>query len=188
MPMTAAGVQFCCFLPHLMHSSLVTSVCNWLYVMSSGILGIFVLPPFPIICSAMSHWLVILLYYGRTTCFVLHKYYCSLPWYMFDLPRGRAVHRRRICHSCDISYKRSADSHIYAQTFGFTYYAQTHKASHSSPTPSTPCPLLTKCDFEQSSPKSISFFAAKSHTKLSFSSLHTSHYLASSILLRNYIS
>ena len=65
--------------------------------MSSEIMGLFVLPPFPIICSAMSHWLANLLYYGRTTCFVLHKYYCSPPWCMFDLPRGRAVHRRRIC-------------------------------------------------------------------------------------------
>ena len=80
MPMAAAGEQFCCFLSHLMHSSLVTSVCDWLHVMSSGILGLFVLLPFPIICSAMSHWLANLLYHGRTTCFVLHKYYCSPPW------------------------------------------------------------------------------------------------------------
>ena len=60
---------------------------------------------------------------------------------MFDLPYCRAVHRRRICHSRDISCKRSADSHISAQTLGFTYYAQ-HAKSVTS-TPSTQCPLLT---------------------------------------------
>ena len=82
-PMATAGVQFCCFWPHLMHSSFVIGV-----IVVSGCMH------FPIIYSSMSRWQLgisrklALLWAYYALCFAQVLLVC-----IFDLPSGRAVHR-----------------------------------------------------------------------------------------------
>ena len=106
-PMAAARVQFCCSDP-IMYSSLVTgvlAVSSCMHITNSGILGLFVLPPFRIICSSMSHW--------QLGCHVAGQFIAGVS--------VTSVTSHAHCLQVHILCKNTRH--------------QTHKASYSSPTP-----------------------------------------------------